>query len=55
MSDNKRVCPHCGKSDGLAWVRRWNVAIGKLEKPEHIVCALEEMKREAGEQRAAMN
>lgn len=51
----ERVCPHCGRSDGEAWVRRWDVKKGKLDPPEHIVCALEAMKDEAGERRAALH
>jgi hypothetical protein len=55
--DKERVCPRCGRSDGLAWVRRWDVQRGKLLPPAHVTCALEEITEDLdkGEGRAAMN
>jgi hypothetical protein len=51
----ERVCPRCGKSSGLAWVRKWDVEKSHLGPPMHVGCAMEEISGELREQEKALN
>lgn len=51
----ERVCPECGRVEGLAWVRKWDLQKSELGPPMHVECALEQIRAEVREREKALN